>query len=627
MTTVPTLGAMRTVPAAVRLPAPGAAATRTALADGRTGRLHTYAELSAAIRGCAAGLLELGVLPGDVVALAAPNGALFIAAYHGVLLAGGVVQLLDPLAPAAEHDSARLASGARWLIAESPAGVLVTTRPVPGTEPAWIPLPTDAEPQPWPDVDAATTAVLAASSGTGGRSKYVRLTHHNLAANLEQIHSRHHLGADDTVLAVTPFRHIYGMQMAMNHTLQVGGSLVTAGTPLGPARILSLAQDHRVTIAYLVPSVIAELGAHHALESYDLSALRMVFSGGAPLPRSAAQTLSARLGVPVLQGYGMTEAGCSHLIPDGESAPADSVGKLLPGTEAVIVGAGATDRPGAEGELWIRGPQLTPGYLDGPAGTAAVTGDDGWLRTGDLARVDEHGWYTITGRLKDLIKYKGHQVAPADLEALLLTHPAVTDAAVIGIPDPACGQLPKAFVVLRRPYPLQNLLAHVAEQVSPQRRIRLIEPVDELPRTSTGKILRHQLNTTRPLLGTVVMLASTNSGLGRALAGALASAGAHLVLAGRAECALAAVAADAGARGVRATTVLADLSESGAINSAVAQAMATYGRVDVLITSAGIPDPLGPLLQRDDEVWRHSFKIDLHKTFRAFRAVVPLVSE
>ncbi|MFD5554629.1 AMP-binding protein [Streptomyces sp. NPDC127068] len=520
--------------------APDAPADRTALIDCRTGERIGYGELTAAVRHVAATLLHRGLSPGEVVALVLGNGVPFAVAYHGVLLAGGTVQPLDPLAPASEWERAVSVSEATWLVTDRDhwrqlaglSGARTVRHTVLVDDPGSATLSRTADEDgsagegtdstgrtwitwehvlgeapapgrtPFPEATPAATAVLASSSGTQGQPRHVVLTHHNLARNLDQIHARHQLTGNDVVMTVTPWRHIYGMQMALNHTLLAGGTLIATASPFDFTAFLRTAQEHRVTVVYLVPDIIARLVREPAVEEYDLSALRVIFSGGAPLPPATAAACGLRLGAPVLQGFGMTEAGCTHLVPDGATAPDGSVGLPLPGTEVRVVDpdTGAILPPGGEGELWVRGPQISPGQLVRGHTTAPHTAADGWLRTGDLARVDGDGYCSITGRLKELIKYKGHQVAPAELEAILLAHPAVADAAVVGVPDPTCGELPKAFVVLAERIALGELMDHVAEHVPPQRRIRLIEAVASLPRNASGKLLRHALvsGSTRP---------------------------------------------------------------------------------------------------------------------------------
>jgi len=256
-------------------------------------------------------------------------------------------------------------------------------------------------------------------------------------------------------------------------------------------------ESERVSCAYVVPPIALALAKHPAVDEADLSSLRMVMSGAAPLGPELTELLAERLGVPVTQGYGMTELSpVSHFCPLDGIKPG-TIGPGVPGTESRIVDpeSGLDVTEGERGELWVRGPQVMAGYLNNDEATAATIGPDGWLRTGDIAIVDEDGYYTIVDRLKELIKYKGYQVPPAELEAVLIAHPAVADCAVIGVPDEEAGELPKGFVVIAEGAEVsdEELLEHVAAQVSPQKRLRILERIDAIPKSASGKILRREL--------------------------------------------------------------------------------------------------------------------------------------
>ncbi|GAB2805355.1 SDR family NAD(P)-dependent oxidoreductase [Streptomyces daliensis] len=655
--------------------APHAPTGRTAVIDCRTGERTSYGQLAEAVDGFANALVRRGLRPGETVALVLDNSAVFAAAYHGTLRAGGTVQPLDPLAPPAMWAQAMDAAQARWLVAPSAVRQRLNRLAPPRSARRTVLVDADGDgdgdggpgqgPIGWsrliaeehqsvtlPDATPDTVALLASSSGTGGRTKQVAVTRRNLAVNLEQIHSRHHLSDTDVVMAVTPWRHIYGMQMAMNHTLHAGGTLVVCGPPFRFEEFLQAAEEHRASLAYLVPDIIGRLASEPAVDQHDLSALRAVFSGGAPLPPSVARECARRLDVPVLQGYGMTEAGCTHLTGDGTHAPPGSVGRPLPDTETRIAepDTGRAQLVGTEGELWVRGPQISSGCLEGTSGTVASLTTDGWLRTGDLARVDADGNCTITGRRKELIKYKGHQVAPADLEAVLLTHPAVADAAVVGVPDPARGELPKAYVVLHRDIPLNDLVDYTSARVPPHMRVRLIEQAQALPRNAAGKLLRRDLAPARepaataepsgpsgpvqpseelpvrPLDGRTVLITGAGRGLGRFLADAFADAGARLVLTGRDPGTLAEAEAALEARGTPVLTVPADLTDPAAMPKAVECAKDTFGTLDILVNNAGVPGPHGPLWEVDPEEWQHTMDVNVVGTARACGAALPTLA-
>jgi acyl-CoA synthetase (AMP-forming)/AMP-acid ligase II len=260
-------------------------------------------------------------------------------------------------------------------------------------------------------------------------------------------------------------------------------------------QFLQAIQDYRVTRAYLVPPIILALAKHPLVDSYDLSSLISITSGAAPLGMDVAEACAARLGCIVKQGYGLTETSpVTHATPDERNKPG-LVGPGLPNTDYKIVdvATGAALGPGREGELCIRGPQVMRGYLNQPEATANTIDRDGWLHTGDVAIVDDEGYVAIVDRIKELIKYKGFQVAPAELEAILAAHPAISDVAVVGSPDAEAGEIPKAYVVARQEIGAEEILAYVARRVAPHKRIRLLEVVDQIPRAASGKILRRVL--------------------------------------------------------------------------------------------------------------------------------------
>jgi acyl-CoA synthetase (AMP-forming)/AMP-acid ligase II len=339
-------------------------------------------------------------------------------------------------------------------------------------------------------------AVLPYSSGTTGLPKGVMLTHYNLVANLSQIQSAYRIEPGERLIGALPFFHIYGMVVIMNQGLRSGATIITVPR-FDLEQFIGLLEEHGVTRAYVVPPIALALAKHPSLEGRDLGSLRMIMSGAAPLGAELADRVADRTGCNVIQGYGLTETSpVTHTIrPDGVNKPG-SIGPPLPNTECRLVDpeSGEDVGEGRRGELWIRGPQVMKGYLNNPEATAATVDDDRWLHTGDVGVVDGDGFFTIVDRLKELIKYKGYQVAPAELEALILTHPHVADVAVIGIPDEECGELPKAFVVAADDgLDHDELMAWISGQVSPQKRVRIVEAIDAIPKSPSGKILRREL--------------------------------------------------------------------------------------------------------------------------------------
>jgi acyl-CoA synthetase (AMP-forming)/AMP-acid ligase II len=480
-----------------------------ALIDGPTGRQLTYGELASTVRSFAAGLAERGFGKGDRLGVYMPNIPEYAVAFHGATSAGGACTTVNPLYTADELARQLADAGARVLLTVPPfldaardaaaaAGVedVVVVGEAQGATP-FAELLADPADAPDVEIDAENDlAVLPYSSGTTGLPKGVMLTHHNLVVNICQTQAGFPIEPDDTLIGVLPFFHIYGMTVIMNQGLRAGATIVTMPR-FELEHFLELIERHRVTRAYVVPPIALALAKHPAVEGRDLSALRTIMSGAAPLGAELIEQVADRIGCAVIQGYGLTETSpVTHLIrPDGENRPG-SIGQPLPGTECRVVDPDSKADAGAgeRGELWIRGPQVMRGYLNNPEATAATVDAEGWLHSGDVAVRDDDGFYTIVDRLKELIKYRGYQVAPAELEALIITHPEVNDVAVIGVPDDEAGELPKAFVVpAGDEFDADDLIAWVADRVAPQKRIRLVEVTDEIPKSPSGKILRRVL--------------------------------------------------------------------------------------------------------------------------------------
>ena len=480
-----------------------------AIIDGPSGEVTTYRQLADAIRATAAGLAQRGLGKGDVLAIYAPNVPEYAVAFHAVISIGGIVSPANPLMTASELASQLLDANARFLItipglletarlAARAAGISEDRIYVFGSAesaPSFSDLAMhDLEP-PNVQIDPKEDlAVLPYSSGTTGLPKGVMLTHYNLVAHDYQIDTGDVIKPGDVVIAVLPFFHIYGMSVIMNAGLSRGGVIVTMPR-FDLAQFLQFIQDYRVTRAFLVPPIVLALAKHPMVDDYDLSSLEVIFCGAAPLGADLSAAAAARLGCIIKQGYGMTETSpVTHLTPD-KSVKDGKIGVLASSTEAMIVDIEtlAPLGPGHDGELWVRGPQVMRGYLNRPDATDITIVEGGWLRTGDIASVDEDGYFTIVDRLKELIKYKGYQVAPAELEAILLTHPSVADAAVIGSPDEESGEIPKAFVVRKDEISDTELIDYVAGHVAPYKKIRLLEFVDSVPKSASGKILRRNL--------------------------------------------------------------------------------------------------------------------------------------
>jgi acyl-CoA synthetase (AMP-forming)/AMP-acid ligase II len=459
-------------------------ADRAALIDGSNGRTLTYAQLDEAARSFAAGLQARGFAKGDVFAISSPNTPEFAVAFFGVGMAGGVTTTANPLYTARELAFQLNDSSARFLLTAPPflEVALAAARESKveevfvigggeGATPFAELLAADPATAKKPIIDPKQDLlVLPYSSGTTGKPKGVMLTHHNLVANICQYRELEEFDDHETLIAVLPFFHIYGMTVIMSAALSRGSTIVSLPR-FDIDEFLLAIERHKVSIAYVVPPIVLALTNHPVVDNHDISSLKFINSGGA---RSV-----------------------THTNPYPGRVKVATCGLTIPSTECRIVDT-ATGRDldcNERGELWVRGPQIMKGYLNRPDATAECLDGDGWLRTGDIAIVDDDGYFRIVDRLKEFIKYKGFQVAPAELEDLLMAHEAVDDAAVVPSPDEEAGELPKGFVVLKPGAEIgaEEIKRYVAERVAPHKKLRLIEFVDEIPKSASGKLLRRVL--------------------------------------------------------------------------------------------------------------------------------------
>ena len=485
-------------------------ADRPALVDGVSGRVLTYAQLAGAVRAAAAGLARRGLAKGDVLALYSPNLPEYVVAFHAVATLGGVVTPVNPLYTVDELSKQLEDSGAKWLVTIPPLlerareasegkglNELFVFGEAAGATPFAALLEGGAGDLPSVQINPREDLVaLPYSSGTTGVCKGVMLTHRNLVANLAQIEGSGHDWRDETLVCVLPLFHIYGMVAIMNHGLYCGATVVTLPR-FDFEQLLKTMQDYRVTFAHIVPPIVLAMSKSPLVDNFDLSGLHTVFSGAAPLGAELARACSERLNCAVIQGYGMTETSPATHLSTREHNKPGSVGLCVPGMECrlVSVETGEDVGVGERGEIHVRGPQVMKGYLGRPEATAETVDAEGWLHTGDVAYVDEDGFFFIVDRAKELIKYKAFQVAPAELEAVLLTHRSVADAAVIPSPDDEAGEVPKAFVVVKEGHGLTEaeVLDFVAARVAPHKKVRRVEFVAQIPKSPSGKILRRLL--------------------------------------------------------------------------------------------------------------------------------------
>ncbi len=482
---------------------------RIAFIDGVSGHCLSYDELFRDIQRVAFSLHARGFTKGDTLALYSPNCSEYAVFFYAVSFLGGINTTINPSYTVSELTHQLIDSAARFLVVtpetedraleaaekssvEQVITIGDTQRAIPYTALLGSEKYTDeVSINPAEDI-----AALPYSSGTTGLPKGVMLTHSNLVANIAQTESVEHV-ADDVTIGILPFYHIYGMTVIMSTVLRNGATIVTMPR-FDLEHFLHLMQENEVTVAYLVPPIILALAKHPLVDNYDLSSLRKITSGAAPLPVSVARACAERLGCVVKQGYGLTETSpVTHITPDVDTLKLDAVGPGLPNTETMVVDV-ETQEPlprGQKGEIWIRGPQVMKGYHRNPEATAAMIDADRWLHTGDVGYLDEQGYLYVVDRVKELIKYKGLQIAPAELEAVIVSHPDVADAAVIPSPDEEAGEVPKAFVV-RKPgknTAADAIMEYVSERVAPYKKIRKVEFVEQIPKVPSGKILRRKL--------------------------------------------------------------------------------------------------------------------------------------
>ena len=497
---------------------------KTALVDASSGRRLTYAEYGETVAALARGLVTAGLQPGEVVAIFLCNSWEFCAAYHAATLAGGIPTLLNPTYRERE---------VRHQLGNSDAALLITDRPnLTGINLAGLPnlrrvfctreqgsgaeefaslLKPVSAALPRPDQDSKLTlAALPYSSGTTGLPKGVMLSHSNLVANVYQLLGPHAtaLNSEDKVLCFLPLYHIYGLNVMLNPALILGATLVLMPR-FGVPQLTRLLKEEAITMMPLVPPAMNALcEAAEAGEFPVNHNLRWVKSGAAPLAPDLPRRFTALTGVPVCQGYGMTEASpvthVGYLEP--ELYRPDSIGHPLVQTECRVIGQADVEisardtaevATGERGELVMRGPQFMRGYWKDAGATAAAL-RDGWYWSGDIVTRDAEGFYRVVDRRKEMIKYKGFPVAPAEVEAVLLEHPAVRECGVVGRPDAAAGEIPVAFVALREGFATgkkmeDELCAFVADRLTHYKQPREVHFVEAVPKTASGKILRREL--------------------------------------------------------------------------------------------------------------------------------------
>jgi acyl-CoA synthetase (AMP-forming)/AMP-acid ligase II len=490
--------------------------SRPALVDSVTGRTIRYGELPDLVERVAAGLAGLGVSKGDFCAVFSPNTTDYPIVILAIARLGAVATTANPLHTAEDLRRQLADCGARVLFTtaaladtwtKAVAGTAVEhvftfDPPAIDTSPPvrtrWLTdLFTSTGSAPAVAIAPLDLVALPYSSGTTGLPKGVMLTHRNLVANILQIDAAgHYVHDEDTTVAFLPFFHIYGLVVIGLLGLWSGARLVVMPR-FELETYLDLVERHRATLLHVVPPVVVALAKHPAVDTHDFASIRKLFSGAAPLGGDVIEQCVRRIGCVLQQGYGLTETSpATHVTSDDPAQiKYGSIGVPVSNTECRVADpvTGGDVAPGQDGEIWIRGPQVMRGYLNRPDETRVTIDDEGWLRTGDIGRADADGHFFIVDRLKELIKYKGMQVAPAELEAVLLSHSAVADAAVVPLKDENAGEIPRAFVVLKAPASADELMAYVAHRVASYKKIRRLDFIDAIPKSPSGKILRRLL--------------------------------------------------------------------------------------------------------------------------------------
>ncbi|HEY6769560.1 MAG TPA: AMP-binding protein [Candidatus Sulfotelmatobacter sp.] len=501
-------------------------AEKTALVDTSCGRRFTYAEYGETVESLALGLLAAGVHAGEVVAIFLANCWEFAAAYHAITLAGAIPTLLNPSYREREVRHQLENSGAALLISDGPQleginlvglpnlrRVYATRQRLAGTEsftsllvPVTAVVPKNSE------SSANTLAALPFSSGTTGLPKGVMLSHLNLVANIYQLLGPRAacLRGDDHILCFLPLYHIYGLNVILNPSLILGATLVLMPR-FHIQQLTDLLLEEEITMMPVVPPAMNALcQAAEAGQFPRDHRVRWVKSGAAPLAPELARRFTALTNILVSQGYGMTEASpVTHLgFLEPDLYHPDSIGQPVAQTDCRVLGQTLFDSKdsadimdevptGESGELVMRGPQFMLGYWKDPQATAGVL-RDGWYWSGDIVTRDEKGFYRVVDRRKEMIKYKGFPVAPAEVESVLLEHPAVKECGVVGCADPTAGEIPVAFVSLRDGFDScakleGELCAFVAERLTSYKQPRRVQFVEAIPKTASGKILRREL--------------------------------------------------------------------------------------------------------------------------------------
>jgi long-chain acyl-CoA synthetase len=476
------------------------------------GKSTTYGELRQQVAGLRGGLAGLGLEPGDRVGIVAANNWYFVVSYLAVLGSGCVAVPINPLSPLPEVQQQLEAIGARVVFAGPTArstvgdldpAALPALETIVASQGGDIPgarLLDDllaAEPIPMVDRGADDLAVLMFTSGTAGSPKAAMLTHGNLLANLEQCqaHPGRQQGPDDVVLGVLPLFHIFGLNVVLGLSFAAGATVLLVER-FDPQTALESVVNHKVTVISGAPSMWSSWAALPGASADAFATVRLATSGAARLDPAVARAMADRFGLELNEGYGLTEAAPVVTSGTGLAAPEGSIGVPLPGIHVRLVDADGQDSlVGDTGELWVKGPNVFAGYWNDPEATSRALTPDGWLRTGDIAVVDDAGFLFLVDRVKDLIIVLGFNVYPGEVEAVIASHPAVAEVAVIGVPHPHSGEAVRAYVVVKPGISVEedDIIGHCEARLARYKCPHKVLFVDEIPQSGTGKVLRKEL--------------------------------------------------------------------------------------------------------------------------------------
>jgi long-chain acyl-CoA synthetase len=451
------------------------------------GERTTYGELRAEADRVRAGLVGLGLEPGDRVALLCANTKLFVVGYLAALGAGCVVVPLNPQSPSAELAAELAAVEVRAAIV-GPAAARTFDHPLEHVLTADDVAALDGAPTPVVEREPGDVAALLFTAGTAGTPKAAMLTHGNLHTNIRQAQAvpEDALRADDVVLGVLPLFHVFGLNVILGVSLFAGATVVLVER-FDPTTALDTVRNHRCTVVGGAPPMWSTWAGLSGVDPDSFATVRLAFSGAAALPASTAVAMQDRFGLALREGYGLTEA--SPIVTSAGGRP-------LPGVSVRLVDDDGDDVPlGDPGELWVQGPNVFAGYWRDRAATERALTPDGWLRTGDVAVAGEDGTLRLVDRIKDLVIVSGFNVYPAEVEAVLRAHPAVADAAVVGVPHPHTGESVKAFVVVKPGAAVEedDLVHHCEARLARYKCPAKVLFVPELPTGAAGKVLRRRL--------------------------------------------------------------------------------------------------------------------------------------